>query len=215
MRVACAGPGPRRCSDMQFERYWIFAICCAVVVAMLLRLLLRERVSLQHSLAFLLFMLGALVTAIFPSLTYRLGRLMGFALPSNFFFAILIGVLVMLHLGTVIALSRLEARTIALTQELGLVQEQVARLSGVQPHRGGEAAGRVLRHAAEPGSGAGAGLASPVAGGDAGAARGGGGAAGDRAARRAGSVEHCRQRHSFLRLRLLRPVPRPGGGGAA
>ena len=122
---------------MQFERYWIFAICCAVVVAMLLRLLLRERVSLQHSLAFLLFMLGALVTAIFPSLTYRLGRLMGFALPSNFFFAILIGVLFMLHLGTVIALSRLESRTIALTQELGLVQEQMAQLSGVAPHRAG------------------------------------------------------------------------------
>jgi len=122
---------------MPFERYWIFAICCTFVVVLLVRLLLRERVSLQHSLAFLLFMLGALATAVFPSLTYRLGRLMGFALPSNFFFAILIGVLVMLHLGTVIALSRLEARTIALTQELGLVQEQVARLSGVQPHRGG------------------------------------------------------------------------------
>jgi len=122
---------------MEFERYWIFAICCTVVVAMLVRLLLRERVSLQHSLAFLLFMMGVLTIAVFPSLTYRLGRLMGFTLPSNFFFAILIGILVMLHMGTVIALSRLEARTIALTQELGLVQEQMVRLSGVAPHRAG------------------------------------------------------------------------------
>jgi hypothetical protein len=55
---------------------------------------------------------------------------MGFTLPSNFFFAILIGVLVLLHVGTIIALSRLEARTIALTQELGLVQEQMSRLAG-------------------------------------------------------------------------------------
>ncbi len=122
---------------MEVERYWIFAICCLVIVGFLVRLLLRERVSLQHSLAFLLFMLGVVVTAVFPAVTSRVGRLMGFALPSNFFFAILIGVLVLLHLGTVIALSRLESRTIALTQELGLVQEQMARLSGVAPHRGG------------------------------------------------------------------------------
>ena len=121
---------------MEFSRYWIFAACCTVVVAFLIRLLLRERVSLQHSLAFLLFMLGVLVTAAFPSVTSRLGLLMGFTLPSNFFFAILIGVLVLLHLGTVVALSRLEARTIALTQELGLVQEQMARMSGAPRFQG-------------------------------------------------------------------------------
>jgi len=115
---------------VEFERYWVFAACCAVVVAFLVRLLLRERVSLQHSLAFLLFMLGVVISAIFPSVTSRLGQLMGFTLPSNFFFAILIGVLVLLHLGTVIALSRLESRTIVLTQELGLVQEQIARMAG-------------------------------------------------------------------------------------
>lgn len=121
---------------MEFSRYWIFAACCTVVVLFLIRLLLRERVSLQHSLAFLLFMLGVLLTAAFPSLTSRLGMLMGFTLPSNFFFAILIGVLVLLHLGTVVALSRLEARTIALTQELGLVQEQMARMSGAPRFQG-------------------------------------------------------------------------------
>ena len=115
---------------MEFSRYWIFAACCTVVVGFLVRLLLRERVSLQHSLAFLLFMLGVLITAVFPAATSRLGALMGFTLPSNFFFAILIGVLVLLHLGTVVALSRLEARTIALTQDLGLVQEQMARMAG-------------------------------------------------------------------------------------
>jgi len=122
--------------NMEFERYWIFAACCAVVVGFLVRLLLRERVSLQHSLAFLLFMLGVVITAVFPSVTSRMGRVMGFALPSNFFFAILIGVLLLLHLGTVIALSRLEARTIALTQELGLMQEQMARMSGVPRFQG-------------------------------------------------------------------------------
>jgi hypothetical protein len=114
---------------MEFERYWIFAACCAVVVAFLVRLLLRERVALQHSLAFLLFMLGLVTVAVFPGLTSRMAQLMGFTLASNFFFAALIGVLVLLHLGTVIALSKLESRTVALTQEIGLMQEQLARLT--------------------------------------------------------------------------------------
>jgi hypothetical protein len=114
---------------MEFERYWIFAACCAVVVAFLVRLLLRERVALQHSLAFLLFMLGLVTVAVFPGLTNRVAQLMGFTLASNFFFAALIGVLVLLHLGTVIALSKLESRTVALTQEIGLMQEQLARLT--------------------------------------------------------------------------------------
>jgi hypothetical protein len=115
------------------EQYWVFVIGCLIVIGFLVRLLLRERVSLQHSLAFLVFMLGVVVVALFPSLTARLGGLLGFDLPSNFFFALLIGVLILLHVGTVIALSRLEARTIALTQELGLMQEQLSKLTGITP----------------------------------------------------------------------------------
>lgn len=118
---------------MAVEQYWTFVVSCLIVIGFLVRLLLRERVSLQHSLAFLVFMLGVVVVALFPSLTVRLGGLMGFDLPSNFFFALLIGVLILLHVGTVIALSRLEARTIALTQELGLMQEQLSKLTGITP----------------------------------------------------------------------------------
>ena len=138
-----------------FERYWIFAACCAVIVAFLVRLLLRERVALQHSLAFLLFMLGLVTAAVFPPLTTRLAQLMGFTLASNFFFATIIGVLVLLHLGTVISLSKLESRTVALTQELGLMQEQLARLTpnvqrfpaGPLPDDGLPNSGRVVAEA--------------------------------------------------------------------
>lgn len=119
--------------NVAVEQYWIFVAACLVVIGFLVRLLLRERVSLQHSLAFLVFMLGVVVMALFPSVTVRLGGLLGFDLPSNFFFALLIGVLILLHVGTVIALSRLEARTIVLTQELGLMQEQLSKLTGITP----------------------------------------------------------------------------------
>jgi hypothetical protein len=113
---------------MEVERYWIFALMCAVVVGLVLRLVLRETVTLQHSLAFLALTSLILLAAILPTQTTRLASFLGFVLPSNFFFAFLIGALVVLHLGTLIALSRLEARTIALTQDLGLLQERLSRV---------------------------------------------------------------------------------------
>jgi hypothetical protein len=112
---------------MEFERYWLFAVLCALVVGFVLRLVLRETVTLQHSLAFLGLMSLILLSALLPSYTTRLSTFLGFVLPSNFFFAVLIGALVLLHLGTLIALSRLEARTIALIQDLGLLHERLAR----------------------------------------------------------------------------------------
>src|SRR5687767_4637642 len=110
---------------MVFERYWIFALCCLLVVAFVLRLILRERVTLQHSLAFLVLLLVISTAAVFPTFTFGVAKLMGFTLLSNFFFAIVIGALVLLHLGTLIALSKLESRSITVTQELGLIQEQL------------------------------------------------------------------------------------------
>ena len=131
---------------MEVERYWLFALICAVVVGLVLRLVLRETVTLQHSLAFLALTSFILLAAILPSQTTRLASFLGFVLPSNFFFAFLIGALVVLHLGTLIALSRLEARTIALTQDLGLLQE---RLSRIDPPKVSDAleTGRAHRHA--------------------------------------------------------------------
>lgn len=114
-----------------FERYWLFAASCLLVAAFLVRLLLRERITLQSSLAFLLFLLAMLAMALFPNATGQLAHAMGFSLPSNFFFTVTIGVLVVQHVGTIVALSRLELRSIALTQELALLQEQLGRLNAL------------------------------------------------------------------------------------
>lgn len=113
----------------QFERYWIFAVFCLVVGVFLIRLVFRERVTLQSSLLFLSLLLALLVFALVPGLTVNVARAMGFALPSNFFFTAGIGTLVLLHVHTLIMLSRTELRSITLTQELGLLREKVDRLS--------------------------------------------------------------------------------------
>jgi hypothetical protein len=123
----------------QIEQHWVFAGFCAAVVVLLIRLVFRERVTLQSSLAFLLLLVAMLMVAIFPQSAFWLAAKMGFALPSNFLFAMGIGALALINIATLVTLSRVELRSIALTQELGLLREKLDRLPS-----GGEqtAAGR-------------------------------------------------------------------------
>jgi hypothetical protein len=111
----------------QFEQYWLFAVFCVVVGVVLVRLVLREHITLQSSLWFFSFLGVAAVLAVAPDLTVAAARVMGFTLPSNFFFALGIGGLALLHVHTLVMLSRAELRSIALTQELALLREQVER----------------------------------------------------------------------------------------
>jgi hypothetical protein len=112
----------------QAEQYWLFAAFCCVVATLLLRLVLRERITIQSSL-WVFFSLAALVVlAVVPNLTTRLAHAMGFALPSNFFFALATGALALFHVHTLVTLSRTEARSITLTQELGILREKLDRI---------------------------------------------------------------------------------------
>jgi hypothetical protein len=64
-----------------------------------------------------------------PNLTSSIAHAMGFTLPSNFFFAIATGALALLHVHTLVTLSRTELRSITLTQELGLLREKLDRVA--------------------------------------------------------------------------------------
>lgn len=125
----------------QTEQYWLFAAFCCVVATLLLRLVLRKRITIQSSL-WVFFSLAALVVlAVVPDLTSSIAHAMGFALPSNFFFAIATGALALLHVHTLVTLSRTELRSITLTQELGLLREKLDRIArdevAAQPTVGG------------------------------------------------------------------------------
>jgi hypothetical protein len=117
----------------EFERYPVFAAFALLVGALLLRLALRARITLQNSLVFLLFLAGMAALAIDPRVTAWLAAKLGFSLPSNFLFATVIVALVLLHVTTLVTLSRVELRSIALTQELALLREKIEKVASPPP----------------------------------------------------------------------------------
>jgi uncharacterized protein DUF2304 len=112
---------------MGFERYWLFAALCVGVALFMFRMVITERVTLQASLSFLLVLLLTAGVAVFPELATWLALRMGFTLASNFFLAVGVGALAFLHLASLVHLSRVQLRSVTLTQELGLMQEKLDR----------------------------------------------------------------------------------------
>ena len=115
--------------DLWFEGGTVvFAGVCLVIALVLMRLLFRERITLQGSMSYLAFLtlLGSM--AVFPNLWVRIANYLGFTLLSNFFFVTAIAALAILHLRALVTISRVNLRTIALTQELALLQEKLDRL---------------------------------------------------------------------------------------
>jgi hypothetical protein len=76
-------------------------------------------------LAFLV-VLGSM--AIFPDATGWVAHKLGFFTLANFFFCTAIAALSILHLRALVTLSRVHLRSIALTQELAIVQEKLDRV---------------------------------------------------------------------------------------
>ncbi len=114
-------------------QYWPFVVVCAVLLVNLVRLVLRERVTLQMSISYLTFLAVFCVAAIFPDRAAQLAHAMGFTLLSNFLFCVGIIALALLHLRALVALSRLEMRTIQLIQNLAILEERIARQSPRAP----------------------------------------------------------------------------------
>src|SRR5262245_814180 len=109
------------------NEYWPFALACLAIALVVMRLLLRERVTLQGSMSYLAFVGLIGVMAVFPGVTTSIARGLGFTLMSNFLFCTAIAALAILHLRALVTLSRIHLRSIALTQELAILQEKLDR----------------------------------------------------------------------------------------
>ena len=109
------------------DQYWMFGVVCLVTALILFRLLFRERITLQGSMSFMGFLLVLGLMAVFPHTTQQIAARLGFTLLSNFFFCTAIAALAILHLRALVTLSRVHLRTIALTQELAILQEKLER----------------------------------------------------------------------------------------
>ena len=110
------------------EHYWLFAAVCALCALVMFRLVLSERITLQASLSFLVLLSLGAGMALFPGPAAWVAHRLGFELPSNFFFAASIFALALLHVHAMIMQSRVTLRSIALTQELAILQEKLERL---------------------------------------------------------------------------------------
>jgi len=108
---------------------WAFAAVCGVIGIVLLRLIVRERITLQGSMSYMLFLVVLGSMAVFPDATGYVAHALGFSTLANFFFCTAIAALAILHLRALITLSRIQLRSIALTQELALLQEKLERVS--------------------------------------------------------------------------------------
>jgi hypothetical protein len=110
--------------------FWILAAVSLLIALVLLRLLFRERITLQGSMSYLSFLLVLGAMAVFPDLSSRIAHRLGFTLLSNFIFCTAIVLLAVLHLRALVLLSKIHLRSIALTQDLAILQE---RLDRIQP----------------------------------------------------------------------------------
>ena len=116
--------------EVEADRYWPFALVCLAQLLVLLRLLLRERITLQGSISYSGFLGLFLLAAVFPETAGRVARVMGFKVLSNFLFCLAIMGLALLHLRALVTLSRLERRSLHLTQDLALLEERLDRALG-------------------------------------------------------------------------------------
>lgn len=108
---------------------WVFAAVCAVIAIVLMRLILRERITLQGSMSYLVFLVVLGGMAMVPDATGWVAHALGFSTLANFFFCTAIAALAILHLRALITLSRVHLRSIALTQELAILQERLDRVA--------------------------------------------------------------------------------------
>lgn len=121
---------------------WVFAAVCLLIATVLVRLIVRERIMLQGSMSYLafLFVIGGM--AVFPDATGYVAHALGFSTLANFFFCAAIASLAILHLRTLIMLSRVHLRSVALTQELAILNEKLDSVAGRAPRQAVEAATR-------------------------------------------------------------------------
>lgn len=104
---------------------WVFAAVCLLIALVLVRLVVRERIMLQGAMSYLAFLFAIGGMALFPDVTGRIAHALGFSTLANFFFCAAIAALAILHLRTLIMLSRVHLRSVALTQELALLSERL------------------------------------------------------------------------------------------
>lgn len=103
-------------------------IFCLLLMAYVIRLVVKKRLRLKYSLLWLALSLVALLCAIFPEPLFALAHLLGFVVPSNLVFFLAIFFLLVLCLSLTVIVSW-QARDIRqLIQEIAVINNQLENL---------------------------------------------------------------------------------------
>lgn len=103
-------------------------IFCLLLMAYVIRLVMKKRLRLKYSLLWLALSIIALLCAIFPGPIFALAHLFGFVVPSNLVFFLAIFFLLALCLSLTVIVSW-QARDIRqLIQEIAVINNQLEKL---------------------------------------------------------------------------------------
>lgn len=114
--------------------YWLGIVAAVVTLVFVVELLRRGILREKYAALWLIVAGAVLVLAVFPQLLTRAAQLLGVAVPANLLFFVTAVVLLLVSVQLSYEISRVEARTRRLAEEVALLRDAVVRLE----QRGGD-----------------------------------------------------------------------------
>lgn len=101
------------------------AIAALLLFILIIICLAKNRLSIKHSIAWLILPIIFLLIAIFPDPISTLSSWLGFETPSNFIFLITIALLILICFFLTISLSREREQIAKLIQEISILKKEI------------------------------------------------------------------------------------------
>lgn len=111
------------------EIKWLAILLSIGVLWTVIELVRREKLTFKYALSWLVISTAALFFAVFDSLLFRIAHTLGFELPSNFIFFLLLVFFVLLSLFLTIFLCEQNNRNDTIAQKIGILELEIERLS--------------------------------------------------------------------------------------
>ncbi|MBF0123136.1 MAG: DUF2304 domain-containing protein [Candidatus Omnitrophica bacterium] len=98
------------------------------VFLFVVELVRREKLTFKYAFAWIFFSVIGVVFSLFPVIPYKISKVLGFELPSNFIFFSLLGMFVFLSLLLTVFLCQQNRRNDRMAQKIGLLEEEMRAL---------------------------------------------------------------------------------------
>ena len=107
----------------------LFALALSIVVLIIaIELIRREKLTFKYAFGWILMSAAAIFFVIFNNILFELSRWVGFTLPSNFIFFILLFGFVIWSLFLTVFLCQQEVRNDTMAQKVGILEMEIEYL---------------------------------------------------------------------------------------